>query len=240
MTRSRAGLLGLCAVILGLMAIGINAHGESGAQWLLLDKDGTALDPATLPAGIQWEIEKEDVSLLATILKSSFKVLCTASQLTGAGLIAEGKLKIGFKAKFTGCQTFLNGSPTPNGNCVPHSSGAAAGTVETNPLKGLIVLHTGKVKLVLVEPEMGETIATLLMSELCPLGEKISVNGKLYLKDSENMLEAHEVAHLIEQGPLTDLWVQNKTAEHAVTLDGSAEVSLTGLHLGRSWGGMPG
>src|SRR6476469_2597029 len=239
MMRSRLGLLGLCAVVLGMMAFGMTAHGEEGAQWLVLDEDGTALDTATLPAGLQWTVEKNDVSLLTTLFKVALKVLCTASSPMGAGLVAEGKLKLGFKAKFTGCQTFLNGSATPSASCVPHSSGAPAGTIETTPLNGLIVLPTGKVKLVLVEPEMGETMATLLMSELCPLGESIPIKGKLYLKDSENMLEAHEVVHLVEQGPLTDLWVLSKTAEHVVTLDGSAEVFLTGLHLDRPWGGMP-
>jgi len=223
-----------------MMVFGINAHGEPGAQWLVIDEDGKALDTATLPAGLQWSIENSDASLLTTLVGITVKVLCTASNLMGAGLVAEGKLKNGFIVKFTGCQTFLNGSKTPSAACVPHSAGAPAETVETKPLKGLIVLHTGKVKLVLVEPEMGETMATLLMGEACALGESISVNGKLYLKDCENALEIPQVEHLVEQGPLTDLWVQKKTAEHAVTLDGSAITLIGGLHLNRPWAGMPG
>lgn len=236
--RMSLGLLCLCAVILGTMVFGMSAHGEPGAQWLIIDEDGKALDPAALPAGLQWSLENDDASLLTTLFKIAVKVLCTASSFMGAGLVAEGKLKNGFIVKFTGCQTYLN--ETLSVACAPHSSGAPAGTVETNPLKGLIVLHTGKVKLVLVEPEMGETLATLLMGETCSLPSSIAVKGKLYLKDCENLLEVPLVEHLVEQGPLTDLWVQNKTAEHTVTLDGSANALITGLHLGLSWAGMPG
>jgi hypothetical protein len=72
-----------------------------------------------------------------------------ASSLMGAGLVAEGKLKNGFIVKFTGCKTFLNG--TLSAECAPHSAGAPAETGETKPLKGLIVLHTGKVKLVVTK-----------------------------------------------------------------------------------------
>jgi hypothetical protein len=129
--RTSLGLLGLCAVILGMMAFGINAQGEPGAQWLIIDEDGKALDTATLPGGLQWSIENGDASLLTTLLTVSIKVLCTASGLMGAGLVAEGKLKNGFIVKFTGCKTFLNG--TLSAECAPHSSGAPAETVETNP-----------------------------------------------------------------------------------------------------------
>jgi len=92
----------------------------------------------------------------------------------------------------------------------------------------------------LLEPSEGTFFMTLETGEECAIGEKIPILGKLYIKDCENRFEKHQVIHLIEEGPLSEMWVISKTAEHKVKLDGSALVSLTGAHAGLAWGAMPG
>jgi len=60
----------------------------------------------------------------------------------------------------------------------------------------------------------------------------------LFLKDGEGKAEAHQIKHLIEQGPLTSLFVGSDIAEHLESsLIGSAWVSLGGTDKGLSWGG---
>ncbi len=250
MTRSRVGILTLCAVVLGLMSFvtGI-AQAEPGSIWLILDKDGTLLTTATLPATAQITLEAEDGALLTKILGIKVRILCTAAEAIGASLEKEGKITNGSKVKFTGCKTFL----TPSGKaeeeskaCSPHTKGAPAGTIETNKLLGLIVLHKlepsgTKDELVLIHPSEGTAFVTFEMEATCPIGEKIPVNGDLLLQDCEKAFLKHQVIHLWVQGPLTELWVLNKNAEHLETsLDGSVLAFLIGPHLNLSWGGDPG
>jgi hypothetical protein len=75
---------------------------------------------------------------------------------------------------------------------------------------------------------------------LCSIGEKLPVSGTLYVKDAGGNFEVEEKSHLLEEGPLTELWVLNKTTEHKATLDGSASLSPAGEHLGREWSGLGG
>ena len=76
------------------------------------------------------------------------------------------------------------------------------------------------------------------MGEECALGETVPLKGKLSLKDAE--LTELLIEHLFTQGPLTELWVLTNTAEHAVTIDGNANVMLSGAHEGVEWCGAPG
>ncbi len=254
MIRSRLGLLGLCAVVLGVMAFSASAaQAEVGAKWLILTSGGVVKTGEELNAEIKGEIEKEDAALLTKILGIGVRILCTSGTLNGKPkLIGEGKISEG-KVSFSGCKTFLTESGKAEKEfpeCKPHSKGAAAGTVETELGLGEIVLHIlepsgTKDELTLIHPAPVEgkestRFVTLEMESTCPIGEKVPVSGELFLKDCESAFLTHLPTHLVEEGPLTELWVLNKNAEHKATIDGSAKISLAGAHAGLSWGGMPG
>jgi hypothetical protein len=237
MIRTKLILLGLCAALFGVMAFG--ASGAQAAEWLILMSNNEVLTATQLLANIQAKVEVTPV-LHTEILKVKFLVVCTGVSLIGIGLEAGGKLTEGGKVSFTGCKGETNGSP--NANCTPHAGGGAAGVVNTNEGKGELVLHEleGGTKdgLTKIEPKTGTTFVTLEMSEACPVGEKVPVNGVLFLKDCENMIELHLKEHLIEEGPLTDLWATNtKNAEHKAVILGSAWIRLIGVgHEGLLWG----
>jgi hypothetical protein len=243
MIRSRLGVFAVLVLTLGVVAslAGI-AEAEVGAKWLVLNKVGEAIDTAKLPVLLKAEIEslKKEI-LLTEILKIKVEKTCSAVEMVSMELVGEGKLKAGGKLKFTGCRMILNGVESKA--CTPHTKGAPAGTLETNALKGELLLHkleVGTDSLILMEPSEGTTFMTLETSEECAIGEKIPILGKLYVKDCENAFGKHQVIHLIEEGPLTEAWVISKTEEHKMKLDGSALVSLTGAHAGLAWGAMPG
>jgi hypothetical protein len=262
MIRTRLGLLGLCAVVLGVMAFSAGAaQAEPKSVWLILTlnekKEVTGLKTgAELPAEVQGSLENNDGSLLSKIVGIKVKFLCTNATLVGVKLEGEGKLTEGGKVKFTGCATYLNEELAPE--CETHSAGQPVGTILSNEGKGLLVLHTFKIdevknakgeieKIELkegvtrIEPKTPETFVTLTLGAACPIGNNVPIIGKLYVKDCEGKVEEHRVIHLIEElKALTTLWTISKTAEHVATIDGSALVFLTGPHLNDPWGGMPG
>ncbi len=170
MIRSRLGLLGICAVVLGLMAFSTSAQ---AAKWLILTSGGVVKTGEELTAELKGEIENADAALLSKILGIKVRILCTAGTLVGVSLEGAGKLTTGGKVKFTGCKTFLTPSgkaEEENKSCEPKTTGTALGTVETNKGKGQLVLHEAKTGLTVVEPETGTAFATLEMSATCPIG----------------------------------------------------------------------
>jgi hypothetical protein len=238
MIRSKLGLLGLCAVVVGIMAVSASAaQAEAGANWLILTSGGAVKTGAELHAAVIGSLENNTGSLLSRVLGINVQILCTAATLVGVSLEGTGSLTNGGKVKFSGCSVDLNGAAAPE--CAVHSAGQPVGTVETLAGKGLLVL-IGGVGRTLIEPKEGETFANLNMGEECPIGENIPVRGKLVIKDCENKLSTHLVTHLIEEDTVnSDLWVLNKTEEHKATIDGSALASLTGAHAGLAWAGDP-
>ena len=240
MIRSRLGLLGLCAVVFGLMAFAAGgAQAEPGAKWLILNSKGEHVELLAAIAVV--EVEKKTRTLLAEIRKIKTEILCTGAKLIGVWLEPGGGLTNGGKVQFSGCIVILNG--TLNKNCQPKAGGGAVGTIITNAFKGLILLHklaSGVLDdLVEIEPSVGETFVTINMGAACPIAENIPVRGKLFLKDCEDLFLKHLVKHLIIEGPLTHLWLLNLTAEHAAKIDGTGWVALTGAHEGLRWAGDP-
>jgi hypothetical protein len=228
-------LLGLCATLFGVMAFG--ASGAQAAKWLILMENGVPLTTDILHGVFGLKLETNAV-LHTEVLKVKFSVKCTGASTKGVSLEGEGKLTEGGKVEFTGCTGETNGSP--NANCKPKAGGAASGTILTNEGKGQLVLHEGGVGLIKIEPKTGTTLATLEMSEACPVGEKLPINGVLYFKDCSNMLELHLVEHLMEEGPLTDIWATStKNAEHKANILGSFWTFLTGAHINFAFSGMP-
>src|SRR3954469_22852589 len=113
MIRSRFGLLGLCAMVLGLMAFSATAA-QALPEWLLAEKaPGTNLIKF-LAASLG--LEKETTPILHTkIAGSTVLYECSTIQAVNAKLLAngavgeaEGAVK-GSKVKFGGCITKLNG-----------------------------------------------------------------------------------------------------------------------------------
>jgi hypothetical protein len=247
-------LLGLCAALFAVMAF--SASGAQAAKWLILMENGEVLTGEQLKAEVKGEKDSAVIALDSKALGIEFQVLCTNFQTIGVSLEGEGKITEGGKVSFSGCSVDTNGKANPE--CEASAGGGAAGTIITNAGKGQLVLHVLqelKVKnekgeevivkdttgLTKIEPkEAGKPFVTISLGPKCPVGESLPVNGVLYLKDCENMVELHLVRHLVEQGPLTELWVtNNNNAEHKATLLGSGWILLSGAHTGLSFGGMP-
>ena len=249
MRLTKLALLGLCALVLGLMAFGTSAaQAEPGNAWLILkvkEKEPVLVKKPLLPVlGI--EIENKKALLLASVLNGTInlEIHCSAAQLIEVHLEEEGRLSHG-KVRFTGCEVLINHTPAPE--CKVHSAGSPVGTVETNKGKGLLQLHKFPKKVLaektdpeknelvtVIEPLEGTAFVTLLMGEECVIGEEVSIEGKLVLKDCELKAEQHLVSHLIEEEPeLTSLTVLD---DPNASIDGSAFVFLTEEHKGLEWG----
>jgi hypothetical protein len=240
MTRTRLMLLGLCAALFAVMAF--SASGAQAAKWLILTSGGVVKTGEELKAEVTGEVDKKttaDLTLDSEVLKIPTKVLCTAFTVTGVSLEGAGKITEGGKVTFTGCTILLKGEL--NEKCKPKAGGGEPGKVITNEGKGALVL-SGTEGLTKIEPKTaGGAFATLELGAECPIGEKLPVNGILYVKDGEGKIETHLVKHLIEEAkPPSELWVtNNNNAEHKANILGSALVFLAGAHNTLAWGGMP-
>jgi hypothetical protein len=225
-------------MVFGLMAFSASAaQAETGAKWLILDVDGTHL--SNLEASVGLEVDTDGV-LHSEISKTKVLFECKTIAAENAVLKTNGSIGEGAKLKFTGCITKLNG--VTSGACVPKAGGTETGVIKTQPGHGLLVLHelAGGVKddLVKILPDTGETFAFIEMPE-CSIGTKVPVIGKATLKDCQDLALEHLVKHLVETGPLTELWTISKTAEHVATILGSAWAFLTGTHEGLKFSGDP-
>ena len=250
MTRTRLGLLGLCAMLFGLMAFGTSgAQAEVGAKWLILTSGGVLKTGAELHAKVNLEIDSPTLVLHSEILHIKTLFLCTEVKVDEAKLLAEGSIGkeagvvSGSKVLFAKCTTDLNGEAASE--CTPNDPVTGVGTISTQPGHALLVLHelTGGVKDDLTEiiPDtgLGTTFATIHLPAACPIGTSVPVIGKFFLKDCENKALEHLIKHLVEEGPLSELFTISKTAEHAAKLLGSAWAFLEGEHAGLKWSGDP-
>jgi hypothetical protein len=245
MIRSKLGLLALCAMVLGVMAI--SASGAQAAKsWLVgtteVKAEGTGVN---LLAEVTGEIDTPEPKLLTHLLGLTVTITCTNFTTSNIHLGANATLAPGGKVVFTGCTVVAkdkNGNPS--GDCTVKTSGQATGTIASEKLKGEAVLHelSGGAKDVLtkIEPEVaGGAFATLLFEGPNCLLFSGALKGVLFVKDCEGKVEVLAVKHLIEQGPLTSLVMGTDTVEHLETsLDGSAWVKLTGEHSGKEWRAM--
>jgi hypothetical protein len=243
MLRSRLGLKAL--ILFGILA-SLSAFSAAGAQatpgahwWLVKPTDGKLVE---LNATAAITSDTPTVLLLTKIAGVTVVLHCTTVASTGVLLEKEGsvsKSNGGFDLKFGGCVTLLNGSPSSA--CEPSNEGKEKGVILTKQLHGLIVLHelAGGAKdhlvqiLPVAEKVLGEDkpFATIEMGAECAIGTKVNIIGELFLKEcSPQTLLEHLEKHLLEEGPLTKLFVISLTAEHAAKLDGSVWALLTGEH----------
>jgi hypothetical protein len=270
MIRSRLGLkaLGLCALVLGLMAFASSAQAEPLAKWAIVkangelitiskEGDGKGKGDTLLPqVGIELETLAstgvKEAILLTSVGGVATEILCKKALLRNAAgtgpplLLLEGSI-LG-KVTFEECSTKLKGSLSAP--CKPHSKGSPEGTIATELAKGLIELHAaapeGTVFKIVPDPnEAGKVFVTLILGKEgieneCSIGEKLPVFGELALQDPAFKKDT-SAEHLIsEYDPLTHMWVLSLTAEHEAKIDGSAIAFLEGEHKGLKWGGLPG
>ena len=219
----------LCLGALIVASMAVAAGSAQAAQWLVLESVGGNV----IEAG-KVELEAETLGILhSKIAGVAVLFECPTLTAVNANIATGGKIAEGAKVKFSGCSTKLNG--TTSAACEPNAGGTEAGVINTNAGHAVFVLHEleGGVKdeLTQIAPDTGETFATIEMGEECSIGEKVPVIGKGYLKDCENAFLVHKEKHLVEQGPLTELWVISKTAEHVANILGSAwaKVRFEGL-----------
>jgi len=239
MTRTTLGILGLCVVIIGLMAFNAaGAHAEG--TWLFLNASGQVKTGTELSAII--ELENDANNVAHTSILSIFTLwVCTGwkaitSKLFGSGAIGQGPgEEKGSKILFSGCTTQLNGTAAPE--CTPKDAVGGAGEIITKPGHALAILRelADKTKDDVIKflPDEGETLATIEMGAACPIGTKVPILGELVLKDGENQALTHLVKHLLEPSQvLTKMWAISKTAEHVVATLGSFWAVLGGEHAG--------
>ena len=243
--RTKLGLLGLCAVVVGMMSMSAGAAQGATLSWLILNSTHTTA--TELKAEVVGEKDSEHLSLVGEV--AGFKVALTCTNvtaketfLTAAGTVTGGKVV------FTGCKVYETAPLTKEFECTINSVGAAAGTVETAEVKGELQLHTKKdgTKLLVtrIEPKVGGlegTLASLKFSgPTCVLPNAI-VHGALYLKDCEGFETTHKLRHLVEDlGELTSLYIGGHSAKQLerTKIIGSAWIKLGGAHAGLEWSGM--
>jgi hypothetical protein len=259
MTRSRSGLLGVCAVLLGLMvASAPTARAESGAQWLLAKTGagGKQESVTFLPAEVSLSADTTGV-LHAKVFGVAVLIECPTATAVNVNLLQNGSVgkesnkkgePIGAKIKFSSCKTRLNGGLATE--CEPNF-----GNIETTAGHGLIVLHelVSGIRHPLVqflpdniingkgEEVKSETLATIEMGSGCPIGSKLTVIGKVIIQNFiASGLSSLAYSHLLEVSSLlAEAWVVSKTPEHIASLLGSALSSLPGAHLNYLFAGDP-
>ncbi len=234
MVRSRLGLktLSLCALVLGLMAIG--ASGAQASEWYYL-KGTELLAMKDLLPSVQIALESTATLHFETAAGTKVLFLCPKAEAVGVKLVEGGKTTKG-KVKFTGCTTDLNGAASKP--CEPFT-GANKGEIVTNEGLGSISLHgvaPNNVPTFVVSPETGTTLATIQMGETCSIGESVPVTGTLVLEDCLGLFTKEKINHLIqEHATLHNLLALGRSA----LLLGSANAFLTGgEHLNLEWAGL--
>jgi hypothetical protein len=235
MRNSRLGLklLGLCALVLGVMSLGASAAQASGTWNYINPKAELKVLPEETIGGT---LENNHGVLHAKIAGVSFLVLCTSFTASELKLIPGGTV-LGLLV-FHGCRVELNG--VVSAACLPVANGTEKDLIRTLKFKGLQSLHNGE-PIVVVELDTGSNaFAHLGFGEECAIGEDVLIGGKFAVKDCLGKYKEHRVNHLVEEyAPLTHLWVISDTAEHAATILGSAEFFLTGANTGLKWAGLP-
>jgi hypothetical protein len=251
MAQSKLGLkvLGVCALVLGIMAIGSvgAAQADPNAYWGYLNgneliKFGVALEPE-----LGFEIEElkdlkdpgKHLVLLTQIGGQKIAILC-GELLSDLKLKAQG-LVLGLLT-FHKCIFKINGVTAAA--CEPSFEGSK-GLIKTLELDGLIKLHKlegGEVDDVVVfEKDVGaNAIAHIILGPKCAIAEELLLDGSFAFQDCQKEFLVHKVVHLWEEFPLLNkLWIISNTPEHKVTIDGSVNVFLTGKHAGLKWAGTP-
>jgi hypothetical protein len=231
MHRSRLCFLGLCILVVSMMAFAASAQAQN---WLILTSGGLVKTGTELKAAVESEIDGSSGSLDTHLVKLHVRITCTRGVSLHV-IIGGGGILIGVWWWYTGCKTFNAATSTELPECGVRTPGKSFGTLESLKSKGQLQTN-GETK---IEPETGTKFAELEFEAGCVLPSPTTVNGVLVVKDCEGKAAEHLVKHLIVQGTGTSLFVGADTAEHLETsLVGSAWVFLGGEHSGLKWGAV--
>jgi hypothetical protein len=239
MTRTKLGLLGLCAVVVGMMAMSASAAQGATLSWLVLNASKTTA--TNLKAELAGEVDSPTLILHLRVSVFRILIICTGFSLKNTFIEPVEKLNEGGKVVFTGCKVF--DEKEKEFKCTVKTAGAAPGTIETSEGKGLLELVEGQV-LTKIEPKGGPTgsLATIrLEGAECVLPETNQVHGTLYLKDALGQATTHKVKHLVEAEPVnTKLYVGGHSAEQleVTKILISIWIFLASAHAGLEWSGM--
>jgi hypothetical protein len=243
-TRPGLKLLGLSALVVGVMAIGTTgtAQAEVGACWGYIEGVSTLkCFSTTLEAKPLVTIENITGThpSAATLLVESLnlEITCTsAAFIEGGTLSANGSILLGV-VEFSGCFTRKS---TAKGlelltTCDPHNPVAGLGKIRSEKLTGLISLHSGE-STVKFSPDAGTILAKIHLYEECPIALEIFVTGNLVLSDigGNAGFEEHKLTHLVREFPSLKLM---KVGVNTVSIDGTANVTLATPHNALKWGG---
>lgn len=246
MIRTKLGILGFCTVIFGPMAFDATGAQAAGT-WIILNAESKEKTATELPAVLEFEKDKsfefEHYILHTEIIKIKVLFLCTTIKAVNARLLPEGNIGekptvvANSKVLFSGCETILNGVPSPE--CRPTDPEEGSGVIVTKPLHAAAVLHelTFGIQddILIVLPDVGQLFATVTFPENC-LFTTIPINGELALLDGQNLALTHLIKHLLQEFlPLSKLWAITNTVEHRVSLLGGVWALLGGEHINRAW-----
>jgi hypothetical protein len=239
--RTKLGLLGLCAVVVGIMSMSAGAAQGATLSWLILNSAGT--EAKELKAELIGEKDSTHLTLDGEIAGLKVAITCTNFTLSGVNLEAGGTLTTGGKVVFTGCGVYHSAPLTePFKECEVKTAGTAFGTIETGKGKGKLEL-VGTKLLTRIEPEAGSTgtFASLQFNETCVLTSPSVVHGTLFLEDCEGLATTHALKHLVQADQTNSaLYVGgHSTKQLEVTkLLGSGWILLTGAHKGLKFSAM--
>ena len=237
--RTRLGLkvLGLCALVMGTMAIGTAgvAQAETGACWGYLE--GANLKCFTtggLEAGVKFVFTGKTGTLL--IANVNIEFLCTGGEIINGGkLTSNGSITSG-QVKLTGCVA-LSRTPTLSKllACTPTDPVGGSGTIISEKITGLIRLHEGE-PTVLLKPVTGENLAKIHLGEECSVSEELIVKGELVLSDTGGKagFETHVLSHTFEEFSKLQLMT---VGVNKSTIDGTMSITLTSPHNSLKWAG---
>jgi len=228
-------LFGLLALLAGLMAFSAAAaQAEPGAYW---EVGGVQIKDKTLLPEINARKDSPHGIFLTKSGLSTLEIDCTDIAFSSGLLHELGRIT--GSVSVTNCITRLSGSEAPL--CKPHSPGAAEGTIQTEPLEGLIKLHktATETKVGLLEVlavNAGMIFVTIQFgSGKCAIAGA-NITGTGFLKDCKGLGLINELEHLFEEfKPLTKLLYGANPA----LIDGSAWAFLIGAHTGKLWSGQP-
>jgi hypothetical protein len=162
------------------------------------------------------------------------EIECIGANLNQAHLGASGSIPSGASVRFIGCVIYEYGGGPTLWECTPTNGGTESGVIETNEVHGELKLSLGS-GVVEITPDWSEPLAYVEVPEECAFGPTIPVEGELVLRDCEEAINVSQKAHFVEEGLSSELWVFSK--ENPVTIDGSANIWLTGSP---NWNGLPG
>ena len=240
--RTRLGLkvLGLSALVMGVMAIGVPgaAHAEEGACWGYINpstKELKCFSKSTLAPKTSISVENNTGTLL--IVNVNLEILCTGLAIIEGGEIT-GNSFLG-RAELSGCISLSKTPLTKLNPCTPSDPVAGLGKIRTEKGIGLIVLHNGEPTVELKSDVGSEVLAKVFLGEECSVSEELIVSGKLILHDAggKASFEEHKLTHLAREFPSLQLM---RIGVNKATIDGTATIALEGPHNTLLWGGHAG